>query len=319
MKAALVTQFGQVPQSAVVEAQIAGPGEIVIDVLAAGLHHRVRSQADGSHYTSTDQLPLTPGVDGVGRDRDGRLRYFVLDDTVHGSMAEQVAVHPRQSVVLPDGSDPVAIAAGMNPAMSSWIALRKRIDFTQGQSVLILGATGSAGRLAVQIAAKLGASRIIGSGRNAARLQGLAALGATATVLMDADDDATAARFGIAADVDIVLDYLWGAPTVLAMEAIVTQRTDAGCPLQWISIGSMAGATAAIPSAALRSSGLRIVGSGQGSVSTRDILSELPGLAEELSGGSLSIEARAVPLDDVEDAWNTPADSTERIVIVPTR
>lgn len=317
MHAALVTRFGQAPQRAEVAAPIAGPDEIVIDVLASGLHHRVRSQADGSHYTSTEELPLTPGVDGVGRDPEGRLRYFVLDDTVHGAMAEQVAIDPRQSLVLPEGSDPIAIAAGMNPAMSSWIALRKRISFRPGQSVLILGATGSAGRLAIQIAAQLGASRIIGAGRNAERLSELAALGASETVLLD-DASATAARLGGAADVDVVLDYLWGAPTAAAMTAIVTQRVDAGRVLDWIEIGSMAGSTAAIPSAALRASGLRIVGSGQGSVSTRDILSELPSLAEELSSGRLDIAARTIPLTDVEQGWNTPPDSTERLVIVPT-
>lgn len=319
MHAALVTRFGQAPQRAEVTAPIAGPGEIVIDVLASGLHHRVRSQADGSHYTSTDELPLTPGVDGVGRDPEGRLRYFVLDDTVHGAMAEQVAIDPRQSLVLPEDSDPIAIAAGMNPAMSSWIALRKRISFSPGQSVLILGATGSAGRLAVQIAAQLGASRIIGAGRNAERLSELSALGATDTVLLDDDASATATRLGDAADVDVVLDYLWGAPTAAAMTAVVTQRADAGRALEWIEIGSMAGSTAAIPSAALRSSGLRIVGSGQGSVSTRDILSELPSLAAELSSGRLDIAARAIPLADVEQAWNLPSDSAERLVIVPNR
>src|SRR6201992_617096 len=137
------------------------PDEMVVKVIASGLHPRVRAQADGSHYTSTDELPLVPGIDGVGRAPDGSLRYFVLPDTTMGAMAEQTVVDLRRSIVLPSDADPVAVAAAMNPAMSSWLALRRRISFQPGQRVLVLGATGSAGRLAVQVARYLRASQVI--------------------------------------------------------------------------------------------------------------------------------------------------------------
>jgi NADPH:quinone reductase-like Zn-dependent oxidoreductase len=114
----------------------------LVDVIASGLHRRVRSQADGSHYTSTGKLPLVPGVDGVARLTDGTLRYFALGDTTSGAMAEQTAIDLRQSFELPGGTDPVQVAAAMNPAMSSWVALRRRTGFQAGQSVLVLGATG---------------------------------------------------------------------------------------------------------------------------------------------------------------------------------
>ena len=154
MFAAVVTRFGAAPEyTRFAEPQPHGPHELVVDVLAAGLHPRVRSQADGSHYTSSDALPLVPGIDGVGRTADGLLRYFVLPDTTLGSMAEHTVIDERRSVVLPDGTDPVAVAAGMNPAMSSWVALRRRVAFAPGQRVLVLGATGNAGRLAVQVRA----------------------------------------------------------------------------------------------------------------------------------------------------------------------
>src|SRR6201990_1740902 len=93
--------------------------EVVVDVVAAGLHPRVRSQANGSHYTSTEEVPLIPGIDGVGRAADGSLRYFVLPDTTLGSMAEQTVVDRRRSVVLPEGSDPVQIAAGVESGVAS--------------------------------------------------------------------------------------------------------------------------------------------------------------------------------------------------------
>ena len=85
-------------------------------------------------------------------------------------MAEQTVIDTSRSIVLAEGADPIAVAAAMNPAMSSWVALRQRVQFQAGQNILVLGATGNAGRMAVQIAKLLGAGQIIAAGRNAARL-----------------------------------------------------------------------------------------------------------------------------------------------------
>src|SRR4051794_29827664 len=124
MHAAVVTSFDSPPRYLdVPEPTVRQKDEVVVEVLAAALHPRVRSQADGSHYTSTDDLPLVPGVDAVVRDRQGRLRYTVMDDTVLGTMAERTVIDLNRSVVLPKGVDPVQIAAAMNPAMASWVAL----------------------------------------------------------------------------------------------------------------------------------------------------------------------------------------------------
>ena len=319
MKAAVVSAFDTAPRCQEFPAPAGAEGdEMVIDVIAAGLHPRVRSQADGSHYTSTDELPLVPGIDGVGRGTDGRLRYFVLEDTVLGAMAEQTVIDTRRSIVLPEDSDPVAVAAAMNPAMSSWVALRRRVQFQAGQNVLVLGATGNAGQMAVQIAKLFGANKVIAVARDADRLAALPALGATETVLLAGDPDVVAHRLGQAAtDVDVVIDYLWGEPATAAMIAIVTDRADRGRPLAWIQIGSVAGPTAAIPSAALRAACLQIVGSGQGSVNTREILAELPPLAQEITNKTFDITPRTVPLADVEQAWADAARMTQRIVITP--
>ena len=178
MQAAVVSSFDGPPRCQEYPAPTpAGSHDLVVDVLAAALHPRVRSQADGSHYTSTDELPLVPGIDGVGRDQQGSLRYFVLPDTRMGSMAEQTVVDERRSIVLPDDCVPVALAAAMNPAMSAWLALRRRVQFQAGQDVLVLGATGSAGQLAVQVARHFGARRVVAAGRNPERLAELVALG----------------------------------------------------------------------------------------------------------------------------------------------
>ena len=228
-----------------------------------------------------------------------------------GAMAEQTIIDLRRSVALPAGADPVAIAAAMNPAMSSWVALRRRISFEPGQSVLVLGATGNAGRLAVQVAKYLGASHVIGAGRQPDKLAALAALGADVTVTLDSGELAKAA-----ADVDVVIDYLWGPPTAEAMAAVVTARANRAQPLSWIEIGSVAGTTASIPSAALRAARLQIVGSGQGSVPTRNIVAELSDLAAAITSGAFQVDARAVPLSDVAAAWSDTS-SDQRIVIVP--
>jgi NADPH:quinone reductase-like Zn-dependent oxidoreductase len=311
--AAVVTSFAAPPSYR--EFAVPTPrsaDEVLVDVVASGLHRRVRSQADGSHYTSTGELPLIPGVDGVARLPDGSLRYFALGDTTFGAMAEQTVIDLRQSFELPEGIDAVRVAAAMNPAMSSWVALTRRIDFAAGQRVLVLGATGSSGQMAVQVAKLLGAEHVIAVGRDPQRLAQLTDLGAD-TVVRLGDSPALGE---VAAEVDVVIDYLWGQVTAPAMTTIATHRRDSARPLTWIEIGSVAGASAEIPSAALRALPLQIVGSGQGSVSTRDIVSVLPAIARAVGNRALRIDARAVPLSDVATVWQDTSDAV-RIVLTP--
>jgi NADPH:quinone reductase-like Zn-dependent oxidoreductase len=316
MHAAVVTSFDQAPAYREFPTPTPQtPDEVAVDVIAAGLHPRVRSQADGSHYTSSGDLPLVPGIDGVGRTPDGTLRYFYLPDTNMGAMAEKTVIDQRRSVVLPDAADPILVAAGMNPAMSSWVALRRRIEFQPGRTVLILGATGSSGQMAVQVAKRLGAGHVIGAGRNAQQLSALKDLGADTTVqLGDAGGVSDLAHE--ARDVDVVIDYLWGPITADVIAAIGSTRSNPAQPLTWIEIGAVAGPSAAIPAAALRAVHLQIVGSGQGSVATRDFAAELPHIANEITSGALRIDARAVPLSEVETAWKDRA-AEQRLVITP--
>lgn len=304
MRAAVVTTFGEHPTWREHPAPVAAEGEVVVDVVAAGLHPRVRSQADGSHYTSEGALPLVPGVDGVARFPDGSIRYFAVTDDRHGSMAEQVAVDPRASVVLPDGADPVVVAAGVNPVMSSWVALRHRIAFEPGSTVLVLGATGASGTAAVQVARHLGADHVVATGRNPGRLAALSALGADVVLpLGDVEAIGTAA-----AEADVVVDYVWGQPAADVMRAVVTARRDRGRRLDWLAIGSTAGQEAPVPSAALRASGLTIVGSGQGSVGRAAFVAELPGIVAAIADGTVRVEATAVPFRDVTAAWSGAVD-----------
>jgi NADPH:quinone reductase-like Zn-dependent oxidoreductase len=319
MHAAVVTSFDEPPHYQEFEVpKPSSKGQELVDVLAVGLHPRVRSDASGKHYTSTGRLPMIPGIDGVGRLPDGRRVYFVADDEFLGPMAEKAVIDMRRTVLLPEDAVVERVAAAMNPAMSSWVALRRRVPIEAGQSVLILGATGNAGAMAVQVAKLLGSGRVVGAGRDAERLKALTGIGADEIVQLTEDADTTAARLAkAAADVDIVIDYLWGKPAERAIMALLTARADRSRAMNWIQIGAVAGPTLELPSVALRSANLRIQGNGQGAVSPRGYLAELPSLIEEINSGTLRITARTVALREVEAAWTAPEVAGERIVIVP--
>ncbi|MFG1806353.1 zinc-binding alcohol dehydrogenase family protein [Streptomyces sp. NPDC049040] len=319
MRAAVVRSFDAPPRYDTFDTpEPRGEHEVLVDVLAAGLHPRVRSGADGTHYTSTGALPLIPGIDAVGRTARGELLYFVAPDTAPGTMAEQAVADRRRAVALPAGTDPVAVAAAMNPGMSSWVALRRRVRLDPGARVLVLGATGSAGRLAVQIAKHLGAGHVVAAGRDPERLALLPDLGADLTVSLQGEPAEVAERLGRgAAEADVVVDYLWGRTAEGAMRAILTARPDRARPLAWIQIGSVAGREITLPSELLRAADLRIMGSGQGSVGAAGILAELPALAAHITSGSLALGAVPVPLSKVEDAWTGPVIPGHRVVLTP--
>lgn len=310
MKAAVVRSFGTPPAYGdFATPEPGGPHDVLVTVEAAGLHPRVRSSADGSHYTSDGTLPLVPGIDGVGRTAEGELLYFVRPDTALGSMAERAVADRRRTVTLPDGTDPVAVAAAMNPGMSSWIGLRRRGFDVAGKDVLVFGATGNAGLLAVQVAKHLGAAHVTGAGRDPRRLALLPSLGADAAIGLD--------EVAKAADVDVVLDYLWGPPAEHALPALLTARDDRSKALAWVQIGSVAGPDVALPSYLLRAANVSIMGSGQGSVPTAGIVAELPALAAQIAAGAFAVNPVAVPLADVTAAWAAPVEPGRRIVLVP--
>jgi NADPH:quinone reductase-like Zn-dependent oxidoreductase len=319
MNAAVVTSFSEPPHYLPFDVPQPRTGdEMLVDVLAAGLHPRVRSGAAGAHYASTGTLPMIPGIDAVGQRPDGKRIYFVADDDALGTMADKAVAGVRRAIELPDDVDVAKVAAAMNPAMSSWVALRLRVPIEPGQSVLVLGATGNAGAMAVEVAKRLGAGRVVGAGRDLDRLSAVAAAGADDVVPLTADDEATGtALTAAAAEADIVLDYLWGKPAQRAIMALLTARSDRSRAMNWIQIGSVAGPTIELPSVALRSANLRVLGNGQGAVSGRAYLAELPSLVAEIDSGVIAVKANPVPLCDVETAWTRTSLPGERTVLVP--
>jgi len=308
MNAAVVEAFDRLPRYAEFANPVAADGEVLVKVSAAGLHPIVRSLANGTHYGSAGILPFVPGVDGVGRLADGSRVYFGATRPPYGSFAEHSITRPAMCVPLPDEMDDVAAAALANPGMSSRAALM-RAQFVAGESVLILGATGVAGQLAVQIAKRLGAARVVAAGRNAKVLAELSALGADAVISLDQDQAVLvdAYRAAIAdAKIDVVLDYLWGQPAELLLQAIAQKGlSHAERRVRYVQIGGSAGPTITLPAATLRSSGLELLGSGFGSASLEQILQAVGELFRAAAKEPFVNAVKAVPLRELETVWSS--------------
>ncbi|MBO9329648.1 alcohol dehydrogenase [Achromobacter pulmonis] len=316
MKAAIVHAFDRPPRYGSMDAPQPAAGEVLLRVRAAALSQLVRAQANGTHYSSGKNLPVVPGADGVGLLEDGRRVYFAFPRAPIGAMAETVAVNADYCVEVPDGIDDVTAAALALPGMSSWAALQERAQFQAGERVLINGAAGASGRLAIQVARHLGASRIVATARNPAVEDELRALGADGFIRLDQPADAlTAALRGEIQDggIDVVLDYLWGPPAACILDAVVNHGHGEAAPrLRFVNIGMLAGATIALNPGALRSSGLELMGSGLGSVANRRIVQVVGKLLQAAGPAGFKVDAEAVPLSEAEAAWTRP--SAERIV-----
>ncbi len=317
MKAAIVQGPGRAPVYADFPAPVCGEGERLVKVTAAALTQLARGRASGAHYSSSGAYPFIAGVDGVGRLEDGGRVYFLLPRAPYGAFAEEAAVGAGQCLPVPDDLDDVTAAAIANPGMSSWAALVDRAKLAPGETVLVNGATGTAGRLAVQIAKHLGAKRVIATGRNPEALASLAAIGADATIALSADDAALERSFrGVFADrVDVVLDYLWGR----SAELLLTGAAKAGPrspEIRFVQIGAAAGGQIALRADILRSTPIEVMGSGLGSVPGPRFLAAIGAVFAAAKPAGLRVATRTVPLARVEQAWSE-AEDARRVVFVP--
>lgn len=318
MKAAVLHGLGQLPRFEDVPEPTPGEGEEVVRVTACPLINLDRVLAAGTHFASPSVFPRVCGSLAVGTLSDGTR---VLFRSPGGTMAELAVTHHRLCASIPDGVDDELAAAVQNPGVSAWAALEWKAQLRPGERVLVLGATGVAGRVAVQLAKRLGASRVVGAGRNPRTLAALADLGADATVRLDQPDDAVRAAFRAEAGdegFDVVVDYLWGHPT----EVFVSSLGGTDMELRFsrtrlVQVGTMAGATVAIPADVLRSSGLEVLGFGTGNAPPAEhiahLLSQVLAL---LARGELRIDVNRVPLARVEEVWNLDQQGI-RTVLIP--
>src|SRR5215467_3390203 len=157
-------------------------GEAIVHVHAASLKPIDKQLASGSHYASRRELPCVCGSDGIGHLDDGQRVFFGGPRLPHGAMAQRTVVPRVFTFAVPENVDDETAAALPNPGISAWLSLAYRAKLVRGENVLILGATGVTGKLAVKIAKLLGAARVVAAGRNQQTLNGLHALGADATI-----------------------------------------------------------------------------------------------------------------------------------------
>jgi len=314
MKAAIISRAGETPVFGGFSEPQPCEGESLVTVTAAAISHLVKGRAAGTHYSASGRFPMVVGIDGVGRLQDGRRVYFVMPRAPFGSMAEQTVVRSAQCIALPDDLDDVTAAALANPGMSSWAAFKERAKLKPGETVLINGATGTSGRLAVQIAKHLGAGKVIATGRNVEALQALKALGADVTIaLVDDQRDMEAAFSRQFADgVDVVLDYLWGPSAERLLIAAAKLGQDA-VPIRFVQIGALSSADITLPGAVLRASAIELMGSGIGSIALDRLFEAVRQMLHAATPIGLKIAVTPVPLADVERAWSAD-DSRKRTV-----
>jgi NADPH:quinone reductase-like Zn-dependent oxidoreductase len=318
MHAAMVEEFRYPPRYRETAPPVAGEGEVVLQVRAAALPNLVRSQANGSHYSSATKLPFTPGYDGVGVDAEGKRVYFFSPRFPFGSMSEYSVVSRSMTIpVPPDLDDAVAAALG-NPGLATWGALLGRAAFQAGEGVLVNGATGIAGKQAIQVAKYLGASRIIATGRDEQVLAELAVLGADETIPLRQPEENLLRSFRSAlASVQVVLDYLWGPSAELILKAAAAHGSPQGEPrIRFVQIGSISANAINLPAQQLRSSGVELIGSGLGSLSAQQIRQSLATMFAAVSKVRFAIDIHPVPLARVEEAW-TWKDDGRRMVFIP--
>jgi NADPH:quinone reductase-like Zn-dependent oxidoreductase len=320
MKAAVLHTLGKAPRFEEFAEPTAGKDEALVCVRAASLKAVDRQMASGSHYASPRELPVICGTDGVGELEDGTRVFFGGPRRPYGAMAERTVAPRAFCFPVPAGVDDETAAALPNPGVSAWLSLAHRAKLAVGEKVLILGATGVTGQLAVQIAKLLGAKRVIGAGRNARMLGRLRELGADATIQLEQAGDALKEAFAREAGdagFDVIIDYVWGRPTEALLAAItkpefavVTKET------RLVQVGESAGATIALPAAVLRSTALTILGTA--GIPRREVLVDaMQQVMARAARGELRIETRRVPLAEIERVWERAEESGRRIVVIP--
>ncbi len=322
MKAAVLHARGEAPRYEDFPDPTPGPEEIVLQVKAVALENFDRAVAQGTHYASGQLLPELPailGTDGIGLRDDGQLVGFGGMRPPYGSMAEKAVIPQLYQAPIPAGVDAAIAATVPSSALTALFPLKWGAQLQPDETALINGATGFAGKLAVQVARLLGARRVIASGRNAAALQALPDLGADAVVDLTQPDDAVIAAFKQEAGAEgygVILDFLWGHPTELLIQALIPQELSfAKHRARLVQAGEMAGPGITLPAAALRTSGLVIQGAG--GVTPEAIAEGTRQVWEWIQAGKLQAEIERVPLKDIESAWTRADVQGKRLVIVP--
>jgi NADPH:quinone reductase-like Zn-dependent oxidoreductase len=319
MNAAVLHMLGKPPRCESFQEPVARDGEVIVHVHAASLKPVDKQMAAGSHYASARELPIVCGSDGVGHLSDGQRVFFGGCRAPFGAMGQLTVVPRRFTFPVPKEVSDETAAALPNPGVSAWLSLAFRAKLVPGENVLILGATGVAGKLAIKIAKLLGAKRVVAAGRNPQALSTLYQFGADATVHLDLPTNDLSEAFAREAGqsgFQVVLDYVWGRPAEAFLAAITRKEfASIKSETRFVQIGESAGPAILLPSAVLRSTALTILGTA--GIPPQDILvNALQQVIRLAAGGELTVDTERVPLAEVESSWERDSQG-RRLVIVP--
>lgn len=321
MKAAVVFEKGNVPQYAdFKEPEVTNENEILVSVKAASIKNLDKVRASGKHYSTENEVhqPTIVGSDAVGFLEDGTKVYFF---SKKGTVAEKAVAEKKMMVKVPDQLDFATAAALPNAVMGSAMALKFKAGIQQGNVVLVNGATGITGRIAVQIAKVYGAKKIIVTGRNEESLQELLKLGADEIIslhLNDEDFKKKIKEIHNETPIDIILDYIWGHSVEMILSAFKGDGTFSH-KTKLITIGAMSGDTIQLSSQILRATDIQISGSGLGSWTKEEsalLFSEIiPEMFQAAVEGKIKIETQEVDIKNIESVWNAEIQTGKRLVV----
>ncbi|HST54844.1 MAG TPA: zinc-binding dehydrogenase [Solirubrobacteraceae bacterium] len=311
MRVALLQALGEAPRPAELPEPQAAEGLSIVEVRAAALNPIDLRIASGGWYGKTPPTPYVPGSEGVGVLPDGRRVRFAAPGN-QGAFAERCAIDPDLAVELPDGLDDALAACLGIAGLAAWLSLQWRARVQPGESVLVLGASGPVGLIAVQAAKLMGAGRVVAAARSANGLELAASLGADATVdIAGTEDLAGAFREAAGGGVDVTIDPLWGAPAAAAAAA----ASKGG---RLVQLGESAGSEATLTSASVRGNMLSILGYSNFDVPQEELADAYRQLAAHAVAGRLKVEYDSYPLERVEEAWERQRQGAHRkLVLTP--
>lgn len=312
MRAAVLRAYGETPRPEEFPEPEVAEGQAVLEVLAAGLNPVDLRIASGTFYGGRPELPSVVGREGIGRTPGGERVYFDGPVAPFGSFAQRAPIESGSGIPIPEGVDEaLAVSCGV-AGLAAWLGLEWRAELREGETVLVLGASGVVGQIGVQAARLLGAARVVAAARSGDGLERASRLGADATVQIgEVDDLAEAFRQASDGGVDVVLDPVWGEPAAAAIEA-----GKFGARL--VQIGESAGSHASIASAAVRGRMMKILGHTNFAAPPEVRRAAYTRMVEHAAAGELSVEVERVPLDDVADAWERQRSAPRhKLVIVP--
>jgi len=322
MKAAVMYQKGELPQYVLdfPEPTIQNDEEVLVSVKAVAIKHFDKGRASGKHYSS--DAPKASGRviggDGVCLLEDGTRVYGM---GVSGMLAEKATIEKDRMVKLPAGVSDATAAALANAVIGSAMGLRFKARIQAGDVVLINGATGFTGRVAVQLAKHYGAKKVIATGRNQQSLNDLLELGADEIISIKQDDEQFIAQLKemhTNTPIDVIIDYLWGHTAEMILASLMGNGSFTH-KIRFVSVGSMSGDLIQLSAANLRSVDLQLTGSGLGSWQkdeVRKLFSEiLPEMFQLAAAGKLKVETIEVKLADIADLWNLDVPDGRRLVV----